>query len=342
MNKVILILVVLSITQSVFVKRSNDPTKAVFTQLEAMEEHELGKKLLDTIALQLNNKAPLSDIAKMLQQLRENLILNQQEADQKHAQDEVDCETEIYQYNRRIDYASAEITDSTTEIATLTSKVEQLAQDKHNQLNKELMTADDFIKFEHETENVIEAIEVIFTKLSSIQPEQEVVQILTQLNQIGASNPILALMQVASTFSKDQLNNVLNKLSEVSASLEQSLHDARQSEIQAQLDYERLMVEIESQRESLSSAREDSERQLKDNEQALDLQKKRKEDATDELNAATSGKEQKEGECDGWRTQYAADTEHRQQEISIIRQIEEILATKLKNVKVYLLERSSS
>ena len=31
-----------------------------------MEEHELGKKLLDTIALQLNNKAPLSDIAKML------------------------------------------------------------------------------------------------------------------------------------------------------------------------------------------------------------------------------------------------------------------------------------
>ncbi|CAD8064872.1 unnamed protein product [Paramecium primaurelia] len=202
--------------------------------------------------------------------------------------------------------------------------------------------ADDFIKFEHETENVIEAIEVIFTKLSSIQPDQEVVQILTQLNQIGASNPILALMQVASTFSKDQLNNVLNKLSEVSASLEQSLHDARQSEIQAQLDYERLMVEIESQRESLSSAREDSERQLKDNEQALDLQKKRKEDATDELNAATSGKEQKEGECDGWRTQYASDTEHRQQEISIIRQIEEILATKLKNVKVYLLERSSS
>ncbi|CAK73585.1 unnamed protein product (macronuclear) [Paramecium tetraurelia] len=356
MNKVLLLLVVLSIAQSVFVKRSNDPTKAVFTQLEAMEEHELGKKLLDTIALQLNNKAPLSDIAKMLQQLRENLILNQQEADQKHAQDEVDCETEIYQYNRRIDYASAEITDSTTEIATLTSKVEQLAQDVENKkiqldiLNEQetqlteqrANDADDFIKFEHETENVIEAIEVIFTKLSSIQPDQEVVQILTQLNQIGSSNPILALMQVASTFSKDQLNNVLNKLSEVSASLEQSLHDARQSEIQAQLDYERLMVEIESQRESLSSAREDSERQLKDNEQALDLQKKRKEDATDELNAATAGKEQKEGECEGWRTQYASDTEHRQQEISIIRQIEEILATKLKNVKVYLLERSSA
>lgn len=35
----------------------------------------MGKKLLETIALQLKNKAPLADIAKMLQDLRENLIL---------------------------------------------------------------------------------------------------------------------------------------------------------------------------------------------------------------------------------------------------------------------------
>jgi len=116
MKFIIIALLGLAITQAVFVKRNNDPNRAVFAQLEAMEEHELGKKLLDTIALQLNNKAPLSDIAKMLQQLRENLILNQQEADMKHAQDEVDCETEIYQYNRRIDFASNEITESTQEI----------------------------------------------------------------------------------------------------------------------------------------------------------------------------------------------------------------------------------
>ncbi|KAM3132912.1 hypothetical protein pb186bvf_015060 [Paramecium bursaria] len=356
MKAIVFALLAIALTNAVFVKRSNDPNKAVFAQLEAMEDHELGRKLLDTIALQLNNKAPLSDIAKMLQQLRENLILNQQEADQKHAQDEVDCETEIYQYNRRIDFASNEITESTQEIQTLSAKVAQLEQDVENKIvqldilneqeanlrEQRASDNDNFKRFEVETEGVIEAVEVIIQKLSSIQPEQEVLAALTQLNKIGASNPILALMQVASTFSAEQLNNVISKLGEVANQLETAVEDARAAEIQAQLDFEALIVEISAQRESLSAARQDSERQLTDNQQALDLQKKRKEDATDELNSASSGKEQKEAECDSWRTQYSQDSEHRQQEIAIIRQVEEILATKLSNVKVYLQERSSN
>jgi chromosome segregation ATPase len=346
----------LVLAQSVFVKRSNDLNKAVFAQLEALEEHDLGRKLLDTIALQLNNKAPLADIAKMLQQLRENLVLNQQEADMKHAQDEVDCETEIYQYNRRIDFASNEIQESTQEIQTLTTKVAQLEQDLENKIiqldilneqeaeltEQRAKDAEAFKKFDFETEQVIDAVEVIIQKLSTITPDAEVLAALTQLNKIGKSNPILALMQVASTFSAEQLDNVINKLGEVNQSLVQALADARQAETQAQLDFEALMVEIAAQRESISAARIDVERQLTDNKQALDLQKKRKEDATAELHAATAGKEQKEAECEAWRTQYAQDTEHRQQEISIIRQVEEILATKLSNVKVYLQERSSA
>ena len=82
MKVLIIAILGLALTQAVFVKRSNDPNAALFAKLESFEDHELGRKLLDTIALQLNNKAPLNDIAKMLQQLRENLVLNQQEADQ--------------------------------------------------------------------------------------------------------------------------------------------------------------------------------------------------------------------------------------------------------------------
>lgn len=208
MKFILIALLGLVIAQAVFVKRSSDPNQAVFAQLEAMEEHELGRKLLDTIALQLNNKAPLSDIAKMLQQLRENLILNQQEADQKHAQDEVECETEIFQYNRRIDFASNEIQESTAEITTLSNKVEELKVDLENKvvqldiLNEQEATirdqrakdAEAFKKFDVETEGVIEAVGVIIGKLGAIQPEQEVLAALTQLSKIGSTNPILALM----------------------------------------------------------------------------------------------------------------------------------------------------
>lgn len=42
----------------------------------------------------------------------------------KHAADEADCAAEIAGYNRRIDYASNEISESTSEITSLTSSVE--------------------------------------------------------------------------------------------------------------------------------------------------------------------------------------------------------------------------
>lgn len=62
----------------------------------------------------------------MLQNLRENLVLQQQDADLQHAADEADCEAEITGYNRRIDFASNEIEESTTEINQLTTAVENL------------------------------------------------------------------------------------------------------------------------------------------------------------------------------------------------------------------------
>lgn len=64
----------------------------------------------------MKNKAPLADIAKMLQDLRENLILQQQDAELVNAATLVDCEAEIYGYNRRIEFASNEITESSNEI----------------------------------------------------------------------------------------------------------------------------------------------------------------------------------------------------------------------------------
>ncbi|CAK92978.1 unnamed protein product (macronuclear) [Paramecium tetraurelia] len=51
-------------------------------------------------------------------------------------------------------------------------------------------------------------------------------------------------MQVALTLANDQFNNVLYKLSKLSKSLEQSLHEARQSEIEAYLNYKRFKAEI--------------------------------------------------------------------------------------------------
>lgn len=135
MRVTVLLALGLVLSSAVFVKKVSDPNASVFTELEEIENFDMGKKLLDTISLQMKNQAPLGDIAKMLQSLRENLILQQQEADMKHAADEVDCETEIAGYNRRIDFASNEITEAQTEINQLTNQVNQLTAEIENKTN---------------------------------------------------------------------------------------------------------------------------------------------------------------------------------------------------------------
>jgi len=310
----------------------------------------MGKKLLDTIALQMKNKAPLGDIAKMLQDLRENLIMQQQDADIQHAADEAECEAEITGYNRRIDFASNEITESSNEIQSLTNQVTQLESTIENAtvqldiLNEQEQVlrdtrANDHAAFEErqvQTPKVIEALDVIASKLGAIQPESDADVVLAELRRIGGENPILALVQLASTFSPERLQSVQDKIAELRGSLEQSMVDDREAETQAQLDFEALLLQFAEQRDNLSAQRSDAQRKLEVTQNQLAAQKKRREDANRELLAATAGKEQKEEECEGWRTVYANDTEQRTTEIGIIRQIENILATKLEGASSYL------
>jgi len=46
---------------------------------------------------------------------------------------------------------------------------------------------------------------------------------MAELNKLGASNPIMALVQVASTFSQDSLDNVVKKMEDLRASIEASI-----------------------------------------------------------------------------------------------------------------------
>jgi hypothetical protein len=41
--------------------------------LKSVENSNFGKKILDTIALQVKNKSPLGDIARLLAEIRTNL-----------------------------------------------------------------------------------------------------------------------------------------------------------------------------------------------------------------------------------------------------------------------------
>ena len=88
-----------------------------------------------------------------------------------------------------------------------------------------------------------------------------------------------------------------------------------------------------------SNSRNEASQKLNDSQNALGLQRRRNDDAGAELTTATAGKAQKEAECESQRTLHARDTEHRQKEVGIIRQVEGVLATKLEGASSYLEQR---
>jgi len=91
--------------------------------LEEISNNDFGRKILDTIALQVKNRSPIGDIARMLAEIRQDLILQEEEADTLHAAQEVECEEEIAEFARRIDSAQVARDDAQTEIQLLEGEI---------------------------------------------------------------------------------------------------------------------------------------------------------------------------------------------------------------------------
>lgn len=100
------------------------------------------------------------------------------------------------------------------------------------------------------------------------------------------------------------------------------------------------MQELEEVRKSVAQALAEAELKLKQAQSALALQEKILADAVAELKSAQEGKAQKERQCEDWRNKYASDKEQRSKEIGVVKQVEEIIATKLETMKDYLKERA--
>jgi len=229
MNKALIaIILILNIagSQAVFLKKPTKATFNIFNQLKEIEDESFGKKILDTIALQLKNKSPLGDIAKMLAEIRTDLVTQQQEADQLHAAQEAECENEINEYRRRIDVATTTISEAEAEITVLKGEISQLQGEIKNKgiqleilnqrevdlQNARAQDADDFQNRQRQSVEVVGALDLIIEKFDSIQPNDNHEAVLAELGKIGSSNPIMALVQVASTFSPESLAKVSTAL----------------------------------------------------------------------------------------------------------------------------------
>ena len=82
MKYILSLLALIALTQSVFLPQMKSGN--VFADIKQIDTSDFGKKLIDTIALQLKSNAPLEDVSMLLDNLLHNVVTQQQEQDDMH------------------------------------------------------------------------------------------------------------------------------------------------------------------------------------------------------------------------------------------------------------------
>lgn len=191
------------------------PTASNMPELKTIEQSKWGSQLLDTIALQIQNKAPMDKIYAVLNEIITGLQDQQAEEDSAHAAKMAECAREddrltntineatlaIEGLDARIAELKKEIREGETREGELVHQIDLLEQ--HIEHSNEVRAKDsaDFERRQQETNIAIEAIQdaiVEVEKLVGAEPA-DVESAIQKLQKIGKSNPILAFAQIAST-----------------------------------------------------------------------------------------------------------------------------------------------
>jgi len=223
----------LAFSNAVFLKKTSNINFDVVNRLREIDQHPFGNKLMDTLALQLTSNAPMSDIAKLLRDLISSNASQIQSGTHKHNKFQTEITEEIEKLTAIQNKAQGHVNEAQAALSILTSEISQLTASIRNlesqigSLNAQennlraarARDAEDFERRQQQGPGVIEALELIIEKLNTIEPTEDGRTVLAQLSKIGASNPIASLLQIASTFSKEALQNVITKISDLRTSL---------------------------------------------------------------------------------------------------------------------------
>jgi chromosome segregation ATPase len=325
---------------------TNDKVKAT---LKAIDTSDFGKNLLDTIALQLESKGPMTDIANLIRDMITDLQKQQHDADESHAAKMEECKTQKADYNARITHATNEIQEATQAIRELTTKRSNLKKaivrhiktlemlDANEKAARAKRKVDNKLFFDRQeqTKLVLDALEVIIPKLKAITPHTAA-ETFMQLAKIGASNPIAALVEVASSLDADALARCIGLLEDLQGDFSSFLESDLQNEINAQVKFDNYMIEIAEMRKQTKQQLANDRAELAETEAALVAQRRRLAENNQELDSATKGLSAKTVECNLYDSNYQNDTKQRSGELDILEQVAAIVASRLAGLQEFI------
>jgi septal ring factor EnvC (AmiA/AmiB activator) len=295
----------------------------------------------------------MQDIANLIRDMMNDLRAQQQSADEAHATKMGECADQIANYNARISHATNEITEATQAIKSLRSRKRTLEKDiatgeatlvmldeqEAAARAKRAQDSVDFFARQEQTKLVLDALEVIIPKLKAITPHTAS-EVFVELAKIGASNPIAALVEVASSLDGAALDRCIGLLEQLQVDFTAFLDDDVEAEIQAQVNFDNLMIQIANLRKETKAKLAADNAELVEVTGPLANQRRRLAENQQELANAQDGLAAKTEECNLYDANYNRDTEQRGAELDILEQVAQIVASRLSSLNVFLEQRN--
>ena len=277
--------------------------------------------------MQLKNETPLSEISKLINDLKSELEKQQILADTNWEKMEIDCADKSSEYSQRISKSSSEIEEAEFNIKRLAedlSDLQKVIQNKNHQLSilsdKEDLISDlraqdksDFDKKFAQITEILSAINLIISKLGNLSGSgsDSLQSVLMELGEIGKSNPINAFVHFTMSFDQDTLGVVVEKLARIQKSLETALDEEKLFEENAINNCKVLLSEIAITKKNLQEDLKGHNAQINELESNKRIQEGRRDQNKEELENCNKGKMQWSVQCGDFQKNYSDNTNQR-------------------------------
>lgn len=311
-----------------------------------------GKRLLDTIQLQMQSKASVDRILNLLEELKADLRAQQTQDDGIHRDQEAECSSEIAGYDAEIARLEGEINAANAYLSELRPKLETVNGQLYRKLNEiSSLTArladyeaahkqdeEDYQRRVQDHQEALRAVGEALAYVKSLVGSEAGKGKHETSAAIDAENKAYgSLIQLAA--DQETVAKLVTNLEEIEANLESSIVNEEAAHEQAVVDYNELkaryvqtLADLESAKNELVRSKEYLEGEIRATEEEL----ARDENAlrnNQELKAA------KEQQCEQWRQTYFNNTKKRNEELSVVDQVVELLERQLSGMSDYLTKR---
>lgn len=117
----------IAMSSAAFIKKPAKMNFDVISKLREIDNHPFGKKIMDTIALQISSGAPLANVAKFLQELIASSAAQLSQGTNKHNQFVSETNEYLKRENAVKVKADADAADASASIDILDREIVQLA-----------------------------------------------------------------------------------------------------------------------------------------------------------------------------------------------------------------------